>query len=500
MRKLNPALARFPSLGLPALPGQVRTRDGQAVRPADDVWIFRKRADGGGKLRLNWLTLRGLTPRMIFLSKLILAGRISGFAPISVRNDFETLRRLAQWYPSITGSNPLDLDWSLINLGLAERWLEHGMSTGNRGNDFARLRDLYRYGAVALQHEDFSMETLLALETVRAAGNLKGNAVRAGDPQAGHLTPPELEFVLAALGEERGETTHRATVWLSLETGRNSMQYSLLTNRDLLRASVADGGQPEYLYQVRFRRIKKRTVQDETMTLPISTELGDLLWSLRRGAAEDRLLWWLGEGNPEGAISRLMGHWAAAAALVSPRTGQTLNLNARRFRVTMLTNAADEGASAEHLAMLADHSDLQNIQVYLDRSPLFLLRIRDKVDAIYDPMVRRFQGSFTTESAAARKHLPIIPGFAPQLPLLNVGGIGACGRSDLCRLAPPLTCYTCPHFIAFRDGPHEEVAAALEVSMTGMNERVGLQVANALAAVREVVARVEADPPPVEDA
>ena len=45
-------------------------------------------------------------------------------------------------------------------------------------------------------------------------------------------------------------------------------------------------------------------------------------------------------------------------------------------------------------------------------------------------------------------------------------GIGRCSinvRTDgVCRLAPPLSCYTCPKFVAFRDGPHAAVAAGLE--------------------------------------
>lgn len=154
----------------------------------------------------------------------------------------------------------------------------------------------------------------------------------------------------------------------------------------------------------------------------------------------------------------------------------------------MLTNAADEGASPEHLAILADHEDLQNIGVYIDRSPLFLKRIESKVDAIYDPMVKRFRGTVTTKAEAERISARIIPGVAVQLPLLNVGGIGACGHTNLCRLAPPLTCYTCTKFVAFTDGPHAEVVEALEASMRSMDERVGLQVANALAAAREVAA------------
>ena len=276
-------------------------------------------------------------------------------------------------------------------------------------------------------------------------------------------------------------------VLLCMETGRNALAYTLCRTADLLRVS-AGGPDGPWTYQLRVRRLKKRTTTDGTRNWPISETLGALLWSLRRPDPDAPLLWWLDQDTAEHDLGQKMTAWAKRVDLRSPRTGEPMVLNARRFRVTMLTNAADEGASPEHLAILADHEDLQNIGVYIDRSPLFLQRIQAKVDAIYDPMVKRFKGTVTTKAEAERTNARIIPGVAVQLPLLNVGGIGACGHDSLCRLAPPLTCYTCPKFVAFTDGPHAEVVEALEASMRSMDERVGLQVANALAAAREVAA------------
>ncbi|WP_373071370.1 hypothetical protein [Gemmatimonas sp.] len=467
---------------LPPLPTTAFTADGQMITPSEPVWRLRKREDGGGYFNLHWAMLENFAPRMVHLSKLLLASRASQYSASTTKNEFDTLRRLSQW------RDQPRLEWSHIDFPFGESWLSHGVAnTANAGNDFARLRDLYRYGAEVLLHEDFSSTTLLHLETLRAPGNAKGNAVRAGDPDEGYFTPPEVDAIVNALGRLQGTAEQRATVWLSLELGRNSLQYTLLRGRDLLRFPTSEDPNAPYLYRVCVRRIKKRQPVDEVREWPISTPLGELLWTLR--ADDDApLLHWLSADQPELAITNTMAAWVRIAGLRSPRTGKPLRLNPRRFRVTMLTNAADEGASQEHLAMLADHTDLQNIQVYIDRSPLFLERIRDKVDAIYDPMVKRFQGRFTTKHEAQARGGKVIPGVASHLPLLTVGGIGVCGHQSLCKLAPPLTCYTCASFVAFRDGPHEEVVAALEHAMQMMNDRVGLQIANALAAAREVVA------------
>ena len=473
---------------LPPLPAAAFTADGQMFVPADPVWRLRKREDGGGSVKLEWTTLDGLSLRMVHLAKLLLASRAPQYAALSTGNDFSALQRLSRW---CTRPN---FGWADVDLAFGETWLHHCVThTKNGGNDFARLRDLYRYGAEVLRHADFSTTTLLQLETLRAPGNEKGNAVRAGDPDEGYFTPPEVDAIVNALGQLRGTPEQRATVWLSLELGRNALQYTLLRGRDLLRFPTSDDPNAPYLYRVRVRRIKKRQPVDEVREWPISTPLGELLWSLRRDDPDTPLLHWLSEKEPEAAIINTMVAWVRVSGLRSPRTGGWLRLNPRRFRVTMLTNAADEGASLEHLAMLADHRDLQNVQVYVDRSPLFLERIRDKVDAIYDPMVKRFKGTFTTKRVAQERGGRVIPGVAVQLPLLNVGGIGVCGHKSLCKLAPPLTCYTCESFVAFRDGPHAEVVEALDAAMKKMNDRVGLQISNALAAAREVVAMVQAE-------
>ena len=477
-----------PLHGLTPLPAAAFTADGQMLVPSEDVWRLRKREDGGGQLVMDWTLVTNFSPRMLHLSKLIVAGRLANYASMTSRNDYYMLRRLGVWH-----GRP-GLEWTSITFAMGEAWLAHCVeNTGEGGNDFARLRDVYRYGAQVLQHEDFSTTTLLQLETTRAPGNEKGNAVRAGDPDEGYFTPPEVDSIVNALGQLRGTPEQRASVWPSLELGRNALQYTLLRGRDLLRFPTSEDPNAPYLYRVRVRRIKKRQPVDEVREWPISTPLGELLWSLRRDDPDTPLLHWLGEKEPESAIITTMVAWVRAAGLRAPRTGGWLRLNPRRFRVTMLTNAADEGASLEHLAMLADHSDLQNVQVYVDRSPLFLERIRDKVDAIYDPMVKRFKGQFTTKREAQARGGRVIPGVAVQLPMLNVGGIGVCGHKSLCKLAPPLTCYTCESFVAFRDGPHVEVVEELDASMKRMNDRVGLQIANALAAAREVVAMVQAE-------
>lgn len=74
-----------------------------------------------------------------------------------------------------------------------------------------------------------------------------------------------------------------------------------------------------------------------------------------------------------------------------------------------------------------------------------------------------------------------------------------CGRDiradGLCRLAPPLTCYGCNFFAAFRDGPHLEVRNALvqiiEYLRESADSRISMQLDNALSAVNQLIAQID---------
>lgn len=95
----------------------------------------------------------------------------------------------------------------------------------------------------------------------------------------------------------------------------------------------------------------------------------------------------------------------------------------------------------------------------------------------------------------------VVPSASSHLPLLDVGGIGLCGRDvrkdGLCNLAPPLTCYACEFFAAFRHGPHQEVLDSLvdiRTSMEGSSDmRIPKQLDGVIAAARQLVTQIRAE-------
>jgi hypothetical protein len=160
---------------------------------------------------------------------------------------------------------------------------------------------------------------------------------------------------------------------------------------------------------------------------------------------------------------------------------------------------AEEGASVFHIAEVLDHSDTQNVRVYIETVSSIADPVAKATDEALAPLVRRFQGSIIDSSSPAFAERPnqVIPAIAPHLGIanLNAGGIGLCGRDvrkdGLCRLLPPLSCYLCPSFAALRDGPHREMLDSIEVFLKGNQEvsdkRILTQLADVSVAIRQVL-------------
>jgi hypothetical protein len=120
------------------------------------------------------------------------------------------------------------------------------------------------------------------------------------------------------------------------------------------------------------------------------------------------------------------------------------------------------------------------------------------------PLVKRFLGKIvdaTEIGKGAQGH--IIPALAPHLPLpiLDAGGLGVCGkdvqRNGLCRLFPPLSCYLCPSFIAFRYGPHEQMLHSIMMFLQHMkdsaDDRSIKQLEEVCRAIHEVLMQLGVD-------
>jgi integrase len=495
---------------LPPIPVVVQTRDGQMVDTQAAIWYVRTYAERGTLVAINWrlfdeIVLHGqpvFSPRAIHLLKLYLAHRLQTRSPATARKDVNRLRTFGRWLasePSLFHARASTaFSWAQLDAETARAYCEWCLSN-RAGADsvFASLRALYRWG-VGRSLPDFSLQTLKAIKAIVIPNAAKGHHVRFRHVIHGPFSPEELTLIRRELDWERGGAEDRAIIMLHLELGANPSAFCRLVNGDLKRIE-ADGRR---WYQLAVPRLKKRRGERETKRRPISQRLGKLLTSLQRGGPESRMLHWLSPDHPTDGVRWAMHRWVEAVNLISPRTGELLHMRPRRFRYSYATHIAEAGASKYHLAELLDHTDLQSVDVYVETSPAIAEQVARATDDAMRPLIRRFLGKIIcgreTDEVATQ---PTIPASVPHLglPLLNAGGVGVCGRQmrghDLCQLFPPLSCYLCPSFAAWREGAHQEILRAIEQFVERQHEntdgRILQQLQEVRLAVAEVIARCQ---------
>jgi hypothetical protein len=137
------------------------------------------------------------------------------------------------------------------------------------------------------------------------------------------------------------------------------------------------------------------------------------------------------------------------------------------------------------IAELLDHTDLQNVGVYVSATSEIIERIDRAVAIKLAPLAQAFAGILVdgkTEQDVPHGLRIVAPkqsqGFAP---------VGSCGQHGFCGFAAPIACYTCSSFHAWLDGPHEEILEYLvaerdrlmtvDVRIASVNDRTILAVA-----------------------
>lgn len=480
---------------LQPVPRQVRSLDGQTVDTSGSSWTFRSSIDGGQVLVLDWMALDEpvvLSERSKHCAMLYLADRLTRKKTRTVANDFGMFLRFRKW---LISQRQASFEWIHLTEGMARGFLAHGMNTADKGNDFSRLRTFYEW-SVARRMKGFDASFLRTLQAITAVGNSKGHHVRFRDAVRGPFSPDELLLIRRAIVEGKGTDFERAAVMLHLELGHNTLATIRLKNQDLLRLEMSTG----VFYQLDVPRVKKTTAQRETKRRPISNKLGDLLTGLRRGGPDDPLFHWLSSSSAETDVRLSMRRFSSAARLVSPRTGKLLLITPRRFRFSIATHMAEEGASLFHIAEVLDHSDTQNVRVYVETASSITDPVGKATDSALDPLVRRFQGKVVVSTSKSAS--PMIPASVPHLGIdhLDVGGVGLCGldaRADgPCRLLPPISCYLCPSFAALSDGPHEQMLHSIERFLARnqqtSDKRILMQLEDVRAAIQQVISEIRA--------
>lgn len=176
----------------------------------------------------------------------------------------------------------------------------------------------------------------------------------------------------------------------------------------------------------------------------------------------------------------------------SERTGDSLWVNARRFRYTTGTRAAREGYGELLIAELLDHSDTQNVGVYVKNVPEHVKRLDESMGFQLAPFAQAFAGVLVdSEKAAIRGD-----DSTSRIRTDEGKGVGTCGEYGFCGAGVPIPCYTCMHFQPWVDGPHDEVYQALLKERDRIRDLTGdLEVAavldRSILAVADVILRCD---------
>ncbi len=489
---------------LPPMPQFFRAKSGQLFDPNADVWHLQPSRRGGRTSSFNWSLLErseklcSFTRRSQHLIKLYFVDCIAKKEPRTAHGEFGSFISFHYWLVSqINSSSPLVglpvFNWINLNEETIRKFLHcREQQVEGPGRDLSFLRNLYTWGT-ARRYPDFSPKLLYILRSMKVRNFPKGHNVRFRHPTKGPFSPDEVLLIRDALKEGRGTDQDRSLVMLHLELGINPYATVQLMNKDLRRYSMEDG----IYYQIDIPRIKKRIVRRETKRRPISNRLGELLEKLQQGDSEDPLFHWLGQSHRN--IVNAMEHFVRDAGIKSPRSGSQLKISPRRFRYTLATYMAEEGASKYHIAEILDHTDLQSVNVYVETVSSIAEAVAHATDPMLGPIVNRFLGKvIDSVEKPILEGLPnaIVPAMMPQLPFaaLNAGGVGICGRDvrkdGLCRLFPPLSCYLCRHFAALRDGPHQEMLESIETFIHEIQDSVDNRILKQLDTIRDAIKEV----------
>ncbi|NVM41244.1 site-specific integrase [Ochrobactrum intermedium] len=362
-----------------------------------------------------------------------------------------------------------------------------------------------------------SQEAIEFLAASKIRGNTKGTSIRTRDPKTGAFSDTELLIIQSALNNAYADRLigleNFAMAWLFLAYGCRAIQIATMKENDLL-ISENSGGKS---YALRVPRAKQRgqLARSSFNTRYCNKQIGALLEKIIERNAVRRAELKLDPGEAplfisrdEGQVANLPYHYLSNNIgqriddVIERITG--LKGNAKRFRITLAQRAVDDGKDQFTVAELLDHSDTQNVGVYYEASPAMVPRLDRRLAMELAPLAQAFSGVMVATEADASRGDDRSSRIYDRTLADNIDDpLGTCGQMSFCGLAAPFACYTCRHFQAWIDGPHEQFLTALladreRMEMEGISPKIFTIRDRTIRAAAEIVhlcsiAKAEAD-------
>jgi len=370
---------------------------------------------------------------------------------------------------------------------------------------YSKKSEEYRIGVLRvflkqlyfLDFEAVSEQVFELLNSWRLSGNDKGIAVLSLDPEEGPYSDTEFEAIKCGLDNKYAESVineeEYSLAQLFAATGRRPIQIASLKIGDLsidsdtleitvfmlaipkakvrgrgFRAGFTDFALIESIGQVlsvHIENIKNKAEnvigrelnKEESDLLPMFPDNLSQLKKLSRNDMKDILSMDVTHRKTS-AITLQLKNVIAKLQITSERTKLLLKTTGYRFRYTLGTRAAREGAGTLTIATLLDHSDTQNTKVYVANIPEHAATISE----IMNNSLMHYASAFKGEVVESEDDVLTATPNAPRIRTNdNNDSIGSCGTNAMCHDYAPIACYTCPKFKAWRDAPHYVVLTHL---------------------------------------
>lgn len=502
------------SLSTPSLPHTVRALSGAVFDPSSERWTFH---DGLQPISVNFERLRGCaTDELITAAKFPLIWYAENAQAITTVNLFQHLKRFLESVSAAQGQPVSIIDAPLLASFRASLTCENEWKLGALSAFFQKWDGLGVPGV--------TRAAVRLLKSLRLKGNRKGTAVLTMDPLRGPLTDIERSATQAALNDAFAASTialdDYLLAWLCLLLGQRNIQFAMLKVCDVREVAKADGA-TEYVLRVpRVKQGMAEARREQFKERLITPSIGKMLMGYATSVL-DRF----GEAgkfaippsqaplfpqrkttqmarpgfhqhtSPKEIGNRIKSVFKALR-VYSERTGKPIKITSKRLRHTVATSAAREGHGELIIAELLDHSDTQNVGIYVKATPEIIERIDLAVALRMAPLAHAFAGVVIgNESAAIRGDDPTSRIVDPRFDE-TMKPMGNCGRDGPCGFMAPIACYTCKNFQAWADGPHETVLnyllvergrliAEVDARIATVNDRTILAVAEVVQLARE---------------
>ena len=271
---------------------------------------------------------------------------------------------------------------------------------------------------------------LTMLEKIKIRTNLTGEAVKRRDPNSGPLTGGELEIVLESISnllkEDKIPMYLYCYVILLATTGRRPLQLTSLKAKDVIRSDEECFlNIPKVKQRKEFRTEFSMIRIDDTLYEKLRT-----LIDLNQEFIEDKVNANIGHLKNElpifidfkkvesiistqsldtvmvteflhiknSYISNKLNNLTAKFNIRSSRTHNPIRINARRFRYTLGSRLAKEGASVEVIAKALDHKSINSAGIYIKNSSDNVQDIDMRINSFFEPLSKIFLGEDSTKN------------------------------------------------------------------------------------------------------